>query len=75
VGLELLLPPAPDAAQAVTLRPSGRQAPDAELKHQARDEIPIVLQADGMTPFGDVVHAVDVFRGEGTRVFLAMQAK
>jgi biopolymer transport protein ExbD len=74
VGLEVLLPPAPDAARAVTLRPGGRQAPDAELKQQAREEIPIVLDADGMTPFGDVVHAVDVFRGEGARVFLAMQA-
>jgi hypothetical protein len=34
-----------------------------------------VLQADGTAPFGDVVHAVDVCRAEGAKVFLATPAK
>ena len=74
-GLEVLLRPAPDTARVVTLGAGGRQASDAELRQQAQQETPIVLQADDMTPFGDLVHAVDVLRGEGASVFLAMQTK
>ena len=75
-GLEVLLPPpAPDAAQSVTLKAGNGQASDAELKQHARRDQPLVLQADGTAPFGDVVHAVDVCRGEGAKVFLATPAK
>ncbi|MGA3015506.1 MAG: biopolymer transporter ExbD [Bryobacteraceae bacterium] len=76
MGLEVLLPPpAPDAPQPVTLKAGNGQASDAELKQHARRDRPVVLQADGMAPFGDVVHAVDVCRAEGAKVFLATPAK
>jgi len=75
MGLEVLLPPAPDAAQSVTLNAGNGQASDAELKQQARRDRLIVLQADGTAPFGDVVHAVDVCRAEGAKVFLGTPAK
>ena len=72
MGLEVLLPPpAPDAAQSVTLKAG---TGDAELKQHARRG-PVLLQADGAAPFGDVVHAVDVCRAEGAKVFLATPAK
>jgi biopolymer transport protein ExbD len=74
MGLEVLLPP-PDAAQSVTLKAGNGQASDAELKQHARQDRPVVLQADGTAPFGDVVHAVDVCRAEGAKVFLATPAK
>jgi biopolymer transport protein ExbD len=76
MGLEVLLPPpATDAAQSVTLKAGNGQASDAELKQHARRERPVVLRADGTAPFGDVVHAVDVCRAEGAKVFLATPAK
>lgn len=76
MGLEVLLPPpAPDAAQSVTLKTGNGLASDAELKQHARRDRPVVLQADGTVPFGDVVHAVDVCRGEEAKVFLATLAK
>ena len=75
MGLEVLLPPAPDAAQSVTLQAGNGQALDAELKQHAQRDRPVVLQAFGTAPFGDVVHAVDVCRAEGAKVFLATPAK
>jgi biopolymer transport protein ExbD len=76
MGLEVQLsPPAPDAAQSVTLKAGNVQASDAVLKQQARRDRPVVLQADGTAPFGDVVHAVDVCRADGAKVFLATPAK
>jgi biopolymer transport protein ExbD len=75
MGLEVLLPPAPDAAQSVTLKAGNGQASDAELKQHAGRDRPILLHADGTAPFGDMVHAVDVCRAEGARVFLATAAK
>ena len=75
VGLEVLLPPTPDAVLSVTLKSRNGQVSDAELKQHARGDRPVVLQADGTAPFGDVVHAVDVYRGEGAKVFLATGAK
>jgi biopolymer transport protein ExbD len=75
MGLEVLLPPAPNAAQSVTLKAGNGQASDAELKQHARRDRPVVLQADGTAPFGDVVHAVDVCRAEEAKVFLATPAK
>ncbi len=76
MGLEVLLPPpAPDAAQAVTLKAGNGHDSDAELKQHARRDRPVVLQADGTAPFGDVVHAVDVCRAAGAKVFLATPAK
>jgi biopolymer transport protein ExbD len=75
MGLEVLLSPAPDAAQSVTLKAGNAQASDAELKQHARRDRPVVLRADGTAPFGDVVHAVDVCRAEGAKVFLAVPVK
>lgn len=75
VGLEVLLPPTPDAAQSVTLKAGNDQASDAELKQHARRDQPVVLRADSTVPFGGVVHAIDVYRGEGAKVFLATRAK
>jgi biopolymer transport protein ExbD len=75
MGLEVLLPPAPAAAESVTLKAGNGQASDAELKQHARRDGPVVLRADGTAPFGDVVHAVDVCRAEGARVFLGAPAK
>jgi biopolymer transport protein ExbD len=53
-GLEVLLAPAPDAAQ------SDKAA---------------VLQVGGETRFGDVVHAVDMYRAAKIRVFLSTPGK
>ena len=76
MGFEVQLPPpAPDAAQSVTLKVGNVQASDGELRRHARRHRPILLHADGTVPFGDVVHAVDVCRAAGAKVFLAMQAK
>ena len=75
MGLKVLLPPAPDAAESVTLTAGNGQASDAELRQLARRDRPVVLRADGTAPFGDVVHAVDVCRAEGARVFLGAAAK
>jgi biopolymer transport protein TolR len=75
MGVEVVLPPSPpDAAHSVVKAGNG-QAADAELKLQARRNRLVVLQADGAAPFGDLVHAVDVCRGEGAKVFLALPAK
>ncbi|MBZ5583592.1 MAG: biopolymer transporter ExbD [Acidobacteriia bacterium] len=75
MGLEALLPPAPDGAQSVTLNAGNRQAADAELKQYARRDQPVVLRADGTARFGDVVHAIDVCRAEGAKVFLGTPGK
>jgi biopolymer transport protein ExbD len=76
MGLEVLLPPpAPDAAQSVTLKAGDGQASDAELKRLARRDGAVIVQAEGTVPFGDVVHAVDVCRAAGAKVFLATAAK
>jgi biopolymer transport protein ExbD len=74
-GLEVMLLPPPDAAQFMTLRVGTGQASDTELKQHAQRDKPIVLQVDGNTPFGDVVHAVDVCRAAGAKVFLATPGK
>ncbi len=76
MGLEVMLPPpAPGAAQSVTLRAGNDQVSDAELKLRVRRDRPVELQADGTAPFGDVVHAIDVCRAEGAKVFLGTPAK
>jgi biopolymer transport protein ExbD len=76
MGLEVQVPPrAPDAAESVTLKTGNGQTSDAELRQHARRNRPVVLQADGTAPFGDVVHAVDVCRAEGATVILAVPAK
>ena len=75
-GLEVLIPPpAPDAAQSVTLRIGSGQVSDAELKQHVQQARSVVLQVDEQAPFGDVVHAVDVYRAAGTKVYLAASAK
>ena len=75
MGLEVLLTAAPDAAHSVTLKAGSGQVSDAELKQHARPDRPVVLQADGTASFGDVVHAVDVCRAQGAKVFLVAAAK
>lgn len=76
MGLEVLLaPPMPDAAQSVTLKAGSGQTSDTELKQHSRRGGPVVVRADGATPFGDVVHAIDVCRAEGAKIYLAMPAK
>jgi len=75
MGLEVLLPAPPDGEVFVTLKAGNGQASDAELKQRARQGRPIMLKADGAAPFGDVVHAVDVCRAEGVKVFLAAPAQ
>ena len=75
-GLEVLIPPpAPDAAQSVTLRIGSGQVSDAELKQHVQHARSVVLQVDEQAAFGDVVHAVDVYRAAGTKVYLAASAK
>jgi biopolymer transport protein ExbD len=74
-GLEVVLMPPPDAAQPMILRVGTGQASDAELKQQAQRDKPVVLQVDGNTPFGEVVHAIDVCRAAGAKVFLATPGK
>jgi biopolymer transport protein ExbD len=73
-GLEVLLPPPARGAERPTVLKPGN-ASDAELKQHAQRDQPIVLQADGKAPFGDVVHAADVCRGAGAKVFLAAPRK
>jgi biopolymer transport protein ExbD len=75
MGLEVLLAPASDAAHSVTLRAGSGRVSDADLKQHARPDRAVALQADGTAPFGDVVHAVDVCRAQGAKVFLATAAK
>jgi biopolymer transport protein ExbD len=74
-GLEVVLLPPPDAAQFIILRVGSGQASDAELKQQAQRDKPVVLQANGNTPFGEVAHAIDVCRAAGAKVFLATSGK
>jgi biopolymer transport protein ExbD len=75
MGLEALLSPPPETAQSVTLRAGNSRASEAELKQQAVGGRPVALRADAATPFGDVVHAVDVYHGAGADVFLAALAQ
>lgn len=71
-GLEVLLAtPAPDAAKSLTLKVGNGQASDTELTQHAQRDKQVVLQVDGTVPFGEVVHAVDVCRATGAKVFLA----
>ena len=75
-GLEVLLPPpAPDAAKSLTLKVGNGQASDTELRQHAQRDKPVVLQVDGKAAFGDVVHAVEVCRAAGAKVFLATPGK
>ena len=73
-GLEVLLPPLPDATQSTTLKVGDGQALDRELQQQAQRHRPVVLQVVGKAPFADVVHAVEVCRAAGATVFLATPA-
>jgi biopolymer transport protein ExbD len=74
-GLEVMLTPAPGAAESITLKAGNGQASDTELKQRAQRDKAVVLRADGTEPFGDVVHAVDVCRAAGAKVFLATPGK
>lgn len=75
-GLEVLLPPpAPGAAQSVTLRIGNGRLADAEMRQQAQRGLPVVLQVDEQAPFGDVAHAIDICRAAGARVYLSASAK
>ncbi len=74
-GLQVVLLPPPAAAQSMILRVGSGQASDAELKQQVQRDKAVVLQADGDTPFGEVVHAIDVCRAAGAKVFLATPVK
>ena len=64
-GLEVMLPPPADAARYMIGSLS-----DTELRQRVRRDQPVLLQADGKMPFGDVVHAIDVCRAAGAQVFL-----
>lgn len=76
MGLEVLLPPpVPAGAHSVTLKAGDARASDAELKQHARPDRPVMLQADGSTPFSDIIHAVDLCRAQGATVLLATPAK
>jgi biopolymer transport protein ExbD len=59
----------------VTLRIGNGQVSDTELKQRAQRDRPVVLQVDEKAPFGDVVHAVDLCRAAGTKVYLATAGK
>jgi biopolymer transport protein TolR len=75
MGIEVRLSPsASDAAHSVALKAGNDQASDAELRQRARRDGSVVLHAGGATPFGDIVHAVDVCHAEGAKVFLATPA-
>lgn len=75
-GLEVLLsPPAPDAVQSMIQKVGNGQTSDTELRQHAQRDRLVALQVDGEAPFGDVVHAVDVCRAAGAKVFLATPGK
>lgn len=69
LGLEVQLSSTPNAAPEVTL-----PASLAELRQHAQRDQPVVLHADGATPFGDVISVIDIYLGEGAQVFLATAA-
>lgn len=75
MGFEVMLSPAPVGAPPVALTADNAPTSDAELKQRAQRDRPLVLQADGAVPFGAVIHAADVYRAAGERVFLATQRK
>jgi biopolymer transport protein TolR len=71
-GLEVLIPPpAPDAAHSVTLIIGNGQVSDAELKQHVQQHRSVVLQGGEKATFSDVIHAVDLCRAAGTKVYLA----
>jgi len=74
-GLEVALLPPPDAAQSIILRVGNGQTSDAELKQQAQRDKLVVLEVNENSTFGEVVHAIDVCRAAGAKVFLATPAK
>jgi biopolymer transport protein ExbD len=75
-GLEVLLQPsASDAAQATTLSVDNGQLSDAELSRRAQRDRSVVLQIDEAVSFGDVVHVIDVCRGDGAKVSIAIAGK
>jgi biopolymer transport protein ExbD len=75
-GVEVMLPPpAPDAEQSMTLKVGRGQFSSTELKQHALEDRTVVLQVEGNASFGDVVHAVDVCRAAGAKVFLAAPGK
>ena len=70
-GLEVLIPPpSSDPARSATLRIGNRGVSDAELRQHLQRDRPVLLRADEGTPFGGVVHAIDVCRAEGAQVYL-----
>ena len=46
-----------------------------ELRQYAQQHKSVVLQANGETPFGEVIHAVEVCRSVGAKVFLGALGK
>jgi len=74
-GLEVALLPPSDAAQSIILRVGNGQTSDAELKQQAQRDKLVVLEVNENSTFGEVVHAIDVCRAAGAKVFLATPAK
>ncbi len=89
-GLEVRVgPPLPSGAEStvVQILSSGQSSPLLKINNQdvpwanlesrlrqLHSEKVVLLKADRQLPYGDVVHAIDVCRATGTKVFLATPA-
>jgi biopolymer transport protein TolR len=70
-GLQVLIaPPGPDTRESVTVRIGPGQISDEDLKQRVQQARSVLLEVDPTVPFGSAIHAVDVCRGAGIRVYL-----
>jgi hypothetical protein len=66
-------PAGASASRIVRLGPA--QIADDQLKAQAQREKTIVVRVEGPKEWGEVLHAADVCRGAGAKVYLSTSGK
>jgi len=71
-GQEIWLGEPAGAASSRIAQVGPAQISDNQLKAQAQQEKTIVLRVEGPKEWGDVVHAADVCRGAGAKVYLSI---
>jgi biopolymer transport protein ExbD len=74
-GLEVWLGEPAGTADSRIVRIGMVEISDDQLKAQAQREKTIVLRIEGPEEWGDVVHAADVCRGAGAKVYLSTSGK
>jgi biopolymer transport protein ExbD len=76
MGLPVRLPaPSSIAARPEPIRIGSGHPTEAELRQRVQAGVPVILQPDPGTPFGDLVNVIDFFRGAGSAVYLASPGK